>query len=110
MIIKVNESKCQGCGTCIDACHVDAVMVGVGSANIDEKACTQCGVCVMMCPMKAIERIKQPGVSLFVPVCVCKNNNSSPDFPLSLTPSKKRDIAEKREECEEFDHQWNYAF
>ena len=58
MTIKVNELKCQGCGTCIDACHVDAVTVGVAYANINESVCVQCGVCVAMCPMKAIERVK----------------------------------------------------
>ena len=58
-----DAAACRGCGTCVNACPVEAV--GLVSANdphrpkvrrakLDENLCLGCGVCVTACPRAAI--------------------------------------------------------
>ena len=51
--IGVTEA-CDGCGQCIQACHVGAVQVRRGRASIG-KMCRVCGRCALQCPRGAIE-------------------------------------------------------
>jgi ferredoxin len=44
---------CNGCGACLDLCHVSAIHLGDGRAVIDE-ACKGCGRCEAACPQDAI--------------------------------------------------------
>jgi len=46
--------KCIGCGTCIDACFVNAIKLKNNRAEIS-KECRGCGRCVEICPQGAIE-------------------------------------------------------
>jgi quinone-modifying oxidoreductase subunit QmoA len=76
------NSKCTGCGACVDACPVerpDAFNYGMGSTKavylpyemaypmrfvIDGSVCpgAECGKCVPACPYDAIDLAMQPGV------------------------------------------------
>ena len=76
MAIKVDETKCTGCGICVDACHVGAITVD-HVAKIDTETCVGCEACVSECPSGAIlvERSKNkssyrkyPVQSLSVPI------------------------------------------
>ncbi|MBN2547350.1 MAG: 4Fe-4S binding protein [Spirochaetes bacterium] len=53
MAVKVDESKCTGCGVCADVCPMEAIKVN-DKAKIDEDACTECGTCVDECPNGAL--------------------------------------------------------
>ena len=44
---------CNGCGACLDLCHVSAIHLEEGRAVIDE-ACKGCGRCAAACPQDAI--------------------------------------------------------
>jgi len=57
MAMKVDENNCSGCGTCEDACPVDALKVddAAGVAMIDDETCIECGACADDCPSDAIE-------------------------------------------------------
>ena len=44
---------CNGCGACLDLCHVNAIHLEEGRAVIDE-ACKGCGRCAAACPQDAI--------------------------------------------------------
>jgi len=49
----VDKEKCNACGTCVDACPVEAITLKE-KASVDKDNCTECGVCVDECPEGAI--------------------------------------------------------
>ena len=55
MYIVIDNSRCVGCGCCIDVC-------ATGALELDEKAvlnkddCTACYDCLDMCPVAAIAK------------------------------------------------------
>ncbi len=53
MAVKIDESKCTGCGICVQACPVEAITVE-HVAKIDAETCTGCGACIAECPNEAI--------------------------------------------------------
>ena len=53
MAVKIDESKCTGCGICTDVCPVNAITVDQ-VAEIDAETCTDCGLCVAECPNEAL--------------------------------------------------------
>lgn len=54
MAVKIDEEKCNACGTCADSCPVEALKIN-GKAKVDEEECIDCGTCVDECPEGAIE-------------------------------------------------------
>ena len=46
--------ECVSCGSCVDACPVDAISEGDEYYVIDPDACTDCGACEEVCPVGAI--------------------------------------------------------
>ena len=58
MIIDINQTKCTGCGICVDICPLDVIRMD----EKDEKAivkypedCMACFNCEIQCPEKAID-------------------------------------------------------
>lgn len=43
---RVDEGRCEGCGTCVPYCTVGAISVVDGLAVIDQDVCVECNVCV----------------------------------------------------------------
>ena len=54
MGLKINFSKCVGCGLCIDACPFEALEL-VDKKAVVLSSCTLCGLCVDSCKFEAIE-------------------------------------------------------
>jgi len=54
MAVKIDESKCDACGSCVEACPVDALTLK-DKAVVNEDECIDCGTCVDECPNEAIE-------------------------------------------------------
>jgi len=54
-IIKIDESKCNGCGACAAACHEGAIQMINGVAKLTrEDYCDGLGDCLPACPTNAI--------------------------------------------------------
>ena len=54
-IIKIDETKCNGCGACASACHEGAIGIVNGKACLlREDYCDGLGDCLPACPMNAI--------------------------------------------------------
>jgi ferredoxin len=65
----VEEAACTGCGTCVNACPIEAMSLvsaneprapGRRKAKIDESICLGCGVCVRACPSGALSLRSRP--------------------------------------------------
>ena len=56
MAYKITDA-CLSCGTCKDACPVDAISEGADKYEIAEDACISCGSCASECPADAIEAV-----------------------------------------------------
>ena len=44
------QDWCQGCGTCVKACHNHAIHMENGKAVLDPDKCAMCGYCAKACP------------------------------------------------------------
>ena len=55
-MIQIDESKCRGCGTCIESCPFDVIALVRDKAVVkDPMNCHDCGACIKVCPEKAIK-------------------------------------------------------
>ena len=60
-IVKIDESKCNGCGVCIPACVDGALQIIDGKARlISETYCDGLGACLGECPQDAITIEERP--------------------------------------------------
>lgn len=51
----IEESDCEGCGSCLKACQSQAIYYNErGLARIKEDLCLTCGYCAAACPVRAI--------------------------------------------------------
>ena len=54
-LIKIDETKCNGCGLCVDACHEGAIGLVDGKARLlRSDYCDGLGACLPVCPTQAI--------------------------------------------------------
>ena len=56
-MVKIDASKCNGCGACVEYCSVDAIKIVEGKAVFREecdKHCFNCGACISVCRNQAI--------------------------------------------------------
>jgi NAD-dependent dihydropyrimidine dehydrogenase PreA subunit len=53
-MIQIDERLCDGCGSCVDVCPVDAISLKDQRATVAAELCTECGACVSVCLQGAI--------------------------------------------------------
>jgi ferredoxin len=56
-LAQIDNSLCQGCGTCMDHCQFEAITMVEDIAQIDFDTCMGCGVCETHCPEGAIKLV-----------------------------------------------------
>jgi NADH-quinone oxidoreductase subunit F len=72
--------KCEGCGICVRACPVEAIVGGKRMIHvIDQSKCTRCGACIDVCPPRFSAVAKVSGEKIEVP-----------EEPIPVTPKKKQ--------------------
>ena len=55
MAVKIDETKCTGCGSCVEVCSLDAMTINDNELAVaDTELCAECGVCIDACPNEAI--------------------------------------------------------
>ena len=53
--LKLDETKCTGCGTCLEVCPHAVFQMNTGHVEIrDRDACMECGACSRNCPFDTI--------------------------------------------------------
>ncbi len=59
--VAVNSEDCNGCGTCVESCQVNALSLdeGLGIAIVNLDRCLGCGNCIDSCPSEAIHLHKK---------------------------------------------------
>jgi ferredoxin len=57
-MIQVDDSKCDGCGSCAELCPVGAITVDL-VARIDAESCIDCEACVDECPSGALSFVEE---------------------------------------------------
>lgn len=53
--IKINESKCTLCNSCVGVCNTQSLITGNFEILHNPSLCTTCGYCTKICPENAIE-------------------------------------------------------
>jgi NAD-dependent dihydropyrimidine dehydrogenase PreA subunit len=53
MAAVVDQDKCTACGSCVEVCPVEAIVMDE-KAKVDADKCVDCGACVDECPVEAI--------------------------------------------------------
>ena len=51
--VLLDESKCNGCTTCLKHCPTEAIRIKNGHAIINPERCIDCGACIRYCTQKA---------------------------------------------------------
>ncbi|MBS4021595.1 MAG: aldo/keto reductase [Dethiobacter sp.] len=55
--LMISKLLCSGCGSCLEACHNDALTIIDGKCTVDNDKCLLCGYCSRECEMVAIRLV-----------------------------------------------------
>jgi Fe-S-cluster-containing hydrogenase component 2 len=57
-MIRVENSKCDLCGTCVGVCPVDCITLKEHELIVDHEICINCENCITICPVRALSNEK----------------------------------------------------
>ena len=58
-MIDIDHILCDGCGACVNACPMDAIVLAADKASIKQAFCKECQACMDACPQGAIRAVEQ---------------------------------------------------
>jgi electron transport complex protein RnfB len=58
--VSYQAESCQGCGTCVDRCQMDALRLDGDKLKVDMSRCIGCGLCVTTCPTGSLTLVRKP--------------------------------------------------
>jgi len=59
-LAELDRETCEGCGTCVDRCQMDALKMDEDVASLDLDHCIGCGLCVTTCPTESLTLARKP--------------------------------------------------
>lgn len=62
----IKQSKCVGCGDCVEHCAQGALSLVDDKARMDTEKCVGCGECILICPNGAIQIQWNQGIPVFL--------------------------------------------
>ncbi len=84
--LKLDATKCTGCGTCATVCPHGVFAVEDKKARIvDRDACMECGACVRNCPAEAVA--VESGVGCAAAIIIGALTGTEPNCDCSGGPS-----------------------
>lgn len=57
-MIRIEEGKCDFCGTCVSVCPPDCIELEEARISIDQEICTDCKLCVYVCPIEVLSHVE----------------------------------------------------
>ena len=109
-IIKIDEERCNGCGSCAAACHEGAIEMIDGKARLTrEDYCDGLGDCLPACPVNAIsfeEREAPAYDKAAVEKALSAKRNKTCTCPGGMTKSIRRDTSPARVAAQSRLAQW----
>ena len=61
----IDPAKCQGCGTCIERCHMKAISAQKDIAVVNLAKCIGCGLCATGCPVN-VARLERKAEGMII--------------------------------------------
>jgi formate hydrogenlyase subunit 6/NADH:ubiquinone oxidoreductase subunit I len=58
--VSIKNEACQGCGTCLNRCPMDALRLDEGKVASHDGRCIGCGLCVSTCPSHSLSLVRKP--------------------------------------------------
>jgi NAD-dependent dihydropyrimidine dehydrogenase PreA subunit len=59
-VAAADPATCQGCGTCLDRCQMEALRLEDDKVILDLDRCIGCGLCVTTCPTGSLGLMRKP--------------------------------------------------
>lgn len=82
-MIRIDETRCDGCGLCVEACPTGAIRLVDRVARVEQSLCRGCEACLEACPQGAILSVQEP-TEILEPVPV-RTSSPVPVRPAPLT-------------------------
>jgi len=100
-IIKIDESKCNGCGLCVSACQEGAIGLNDGKAKLlRDDYCDGLGNCLPVCPTEAISFEEREAAEFDEAAVQANMENTQPKTLACGCPGTHSNAIERESHCE----------